>query len=130
VGETVPESFVAVLADAELSGQEVRRVEIDCVPVLLARSQSGDVCALAHTCTHLGGPLSEGSRDDDTITCPWHGSRFDLRTGAVIEGPAVFDQPRLSTRVRDGSIEVGLPDAAGAELPELATFVRASPRDH
>jgi nitrite reductase/ring-hydroxylating ferredoxin subunit/uncharacterized membrane protein len=127
VGQTVPESFVAVLDDAELSGPEVRKVEVDGVPVLLARSQSGDVCALAHTCTHLGGPLSEGSRDGDTITCPWHGSRFDLCTGAVLEGPAVFAQPRLSARVRDGKIQVGLPDAPGAELPEVATFIQPAP---
>jgi nitrite reductase/ring-hydroxylating ferredoxin subunit len=128
VGQTVSESFVPVLDTAELSGQEVRKVELDGVPVLLARSQSGDVCALAHTCTHLGGPLSEGPRDGDTITCPWHGSRFDLCTGAVLEGPAVFAQPRLSARVRDGKIEVGLPDAPGAELPEVATFAPPPPR--
>jgi nitrite reductase/ring-hydroxylating ferredoxin subunit len=122
VGQTVCESFVAVLDVAEVSGQEMRKVELDGVPVLLARSESGDVCALANTCTHLGGPLAEGSRDGDTVTCPWHGSRFDLCTGAVLEGPAVFAQPRLSARERDGKIEVGLPDAPGAELPEVATF--------
>jgi nitrite reductase/ring-hydroxylating ferredoxin subunit len=88
--------------------------------VLLARSQAGEVCALANTCTHLGGPLAEGSREGDTVTCPWHGSRFDLRTGAVVEGPAVFAQPCLEARVRDGKIEVGCPAAPGAELPELA----------
>jgi nitrite reductase/ring-hydroxylating ferredoxin subunit len=97
-------------------------VTLDGVQVLVARDQSGNVCALANTCTHLGGPLSEGSRTGDTITCPWHGSRFDLGTGAVLEGPAVFAQPRLSARERDGKIEVGLPDAPGAELPEVATF--------
>jgi nitrite reductase/ring-hydroxylating ferredoxin subunit len=38
----------------------------------------------------MGGPLAQGSREGDTVTCPWHLSRFDLRTGAVVEGPAVF----------------------------------------
>jgi nitrite reductase/ring-hydroxylating ferredoxin subunit/uncharacterized membrane protein len=122
MGQSVAGSFVPVLDAAELSGQEVRRVALDGVPVLLARNQLGEVCALADTCTHLGGPLSEGSRDGDTITCPWHGSRFDLCTGAVLEGPAVFVQPRLSARERDGKIEVGLPDAPGAELTEVAAF--------
>jgi nitrite reductase/ring-hydroxylating ferredoxin subunit len=127
VGQTVPESFVAVLDAGELSDQEVRKVDVDGVPVLLARGRSGNVCALADTCTHLGGPLSEGSRDGDTITCPWHGSRFDLCTGAVLNGPAVFAQPRLSARVRNGKIEVGLPDAPGAELPEVATLRQPRP---
>jgi nitrite reductase/ring-hydroxylating ferredoxin subunit len=97
-------------------------VDVDGVPVLLARTRAGEVCALANTCTHLGGPLAEGSREGDTVTCPWHGSRFDLRTGAVVAGPAVFVQPRLDARVRDDTIEVGFPAAAGAELPELANF--------
>lgn len=122
VGETMRDSFVPVLDEGELNGDELRQVNVDGVPVLLARSQYGEVCALANVCTHLGGPLAEGSRDGDTVICPWHGSRFDLRTGAVVEGPAVFAQPRIETRVRDGKIEVGLPSAGGAELPELNTF--------
>jgi nitrite reductase/ring-hydroxylating ferredoxin subunit/uncharacterized membrane protein len=120
MGQAVPKSFVAVLDDAELRGEELRRVDVDGVPVLLARSRAGEVCALANTCTHLGGPLAEGTREGDTVTCPWHGSRFDIRSGAVVEGPAVFVQPRLETRVREGKIEIGFPGAEGAELPELA----------
>ena len=122
MGEVVPKSFVAVLDDGELRGEELRRVDVDGVPVLLARTQAGEVCALANTCTHLGGPLADGSREGDTVACPWHGSRFDLRSGAVVEGPAVFEQPRLETRVRDGKIEIGFPGAEGAELPELAAL--------
>jgi nitrite reductase/ring-hydroxylating ferredoxin subunit/uncharacterized membrane protein len=119
MGEPVPTSFVAVLDEDELRDDELRRVEVDGVPVLLARSHAGEVCALANTCTHLGGPLAEGSREGDTVICPWHGSRFDIRTGAVVEGPAVFVQPRLQTRVREGKIEIGFPDAEAEELPEL-----------
>jgi nitrite reductase/ring-hydroxylating ferredoxin subunit len=122
VGQSVPKSFVPVLDAAELQGDELRQVEVDGVPVLLARTGAGELCALASTCTHLGGPLAEGSREGDTVTCPWHGSRFDLRTGAVLEGPAVFVQPRLEARVRDDRIEVGFPPAAGGELPELANL--------
>jgi nitrite reductase/ring-hydroxylating ferredoxin subunit len=122
MGQAAPKSFVAVLDEAELRGEELRRVDVEGVPVLLARSRAGEVCALANTCTHLGGPLTEGSRDGDTVTCPWHGSRFDIPSGAVIDGPAVFVQPRLETRVREGKIEIGLPGAEGAELPELADW--------
>ena len=52
--------------------------------------RSGDVCAIAATCCHLGGPLDDGARDGDTVVCPWHGSRFDLCTGEVQGGPAVY----------------------------------------
>jgi hypothetical protein len=44
----------------------------------------------------------------------------------VVEGPAVFVQPRLEARVRDDRIEVGFPAAAGAELPALANLQAAS----
>lgn len=122
MGQTAPSSFVTVLDAADLGDEELHQVDVDGVPVLLARSRAGQVCALAGTCTHLGGPLAEGSRDGDIVTCPWHGAQFDLCTGTVIQGPAVFAQPRLQTRERDGRIEVGVPTAPGAELPELATF--------
>ncbi|MGH2913557.1 MAG: Rieske 2Fe-2S domain-containing protein [Solirubrobacteraceae bacterium] len=123
VGQGVPGAFAAVLDASELEADGLRQVTVGGVPVLLARSRSGELCALANTCTHLGAPLAEGSREGDTVICPWHGSRFDLRTGAVLEGPAVFAQPRIQARERDGKIEIGLPDAAGAEeLPELNTF--------
>ena len=62
VGQTVPRSFVPVLDVADLQGDELHRVDVADVPVLLARSQRGELCALANTCTHLGGPLAEGSR--------------------------------------------------------------------
>jgi len=122
LGQSAPESFVPVLDASELSGDELRKVDVGGVPVLLARSRRGEVCALANTCTHFGGPLAEGSRDGDTVSCPRHGSRFDLCTGAVVQGPAVFAQPRLQARERDGKIEIGVPAAPGAELPELDTF--------
>jgi nitrite reductase/ring-hydroxylating ferredoxin subunit/uncharacterized membrane protein len=122
VGQPAPGSFVPVLDVSELRDDELRRVDAGGVSVLIARTGNGEVCALANTCTHLGGPLAEGSRRGDTVTCPWHGSRFDLRTGAVIEGPAVFAEPRLETRVQHGKIEIGVPDSDAAELPELNTF--------
>jgi nitrite reductase/ring-hydroxylating ferredoxin subunit len=40
------------------------------------------------------------------VVCPWHGSRFDLCTGEVRAGPAVYPQPRYETRVRSGLVEI------------------------
>jgi nitrite reductase/ring-hydroxylating ferredoxin subunit/uncharacterized membrane protein len=104
--EDGPDEFVAVLGEGELARGEMRRVEAEGVGVLLSRSQSGEVCAIAATCNHFSGPLQEGEREGDTVVCPWHGSRFDLCSGEVIDGPAVFPQSRYETRVREGSIEV------------------------
>lgn len=101
-----PDDFVPVLDEPDLTGAATRRVEAGGVPVLLSRSATGEICAIAATCNHMGGPLDQGDREGDTIICPWHNSRFDLCSGKTIDGPAVFPQSRYETRVREGKIEV------------------------
>jgi len=94
--------------DAGVAGllpDELRRVEVDGAPVVVAQA-GGGLCAIAATCSHLGGPLDEGTREGDSVVCPWHGSRFDLCTGEVLDGPAVFPQPAYEARERDGRLEV------------------------
>jgi len=49
---------------------------------------AGKFCATQSKCTHRQGPLNEGRRDGSTVTCPWHGSQFNVCTGAVLSGPA------------------------------------------
>lgn len=104
--EPGPDDFEPVLQENDLSGDGMRRVEVDGVGVLLSRARDGNVCAIAATCNHFGGPLEQGRREGDTVVCPLHGSRFDLCTGDPLDGPAVFPQSLYETRVRDGSIEV------------------------
>lgn len=105
LAQDMPKEFVTVLPDAELPEGEMKRVDAGGVPVLLVRRE-GNVCALAHTCSHAGGPLSEGKLEGDVVQCPWHGSRFNVRDGSVVDGPATFPQPCLEARVREGQIEV------------------------
>jgi nitrite reductase/ring-hydroxylating ferredoxin subunit len=49
---------------------------------------SGSFCATQAKCTHRGGPLNEGKFDGSMVTCPWHGTQFNVCTGAVLRGPA------------------------------------------
>jgi nitrite reductase/ring-hydroxylating ferredoxin subunit len=104
--EAGPDEFVPVLDAGELAQDDLRRVEVEGVGVLLSRTSAGEVCAIAATCNHFSGPLEEGEHEGDTVICPWHNSRYDLCSGEVIDGPAVFPQSRYETRVRDGRIEV------------------------
>jgi nitrite reductase/ring-hydroxylating ferredoxin subunit/uncharacterized membrane protein len=97
--------FVTALPEPELRESVPRRVDVRGVPVVLIR-RAGRIHALADSCAHLGGPLSEGEADDVAIRCPWHGSRFALDDGAVLEGPSTFAQPCFDVRVRAGQIEV------------------------
>lgn len=101
-----PDDYVPVLAESELPDGSIRRVEAAGAGILLSRTTDGEVHAIAATCNHFSGPLEKGERDGDTVICPWHWSRFDLRTGEPLEGPAVYPQALYKTRLRDGQIEV------------------------
>ncbi len=127
-GQIFPQEFVPVLPEAELGEGFLRRVEHQGVPILLAR-RGQRIFALAETCSHLGGPLSEGEMAGGGVKCPWHGSRFALEDGRVLEGPAVHPQPCLDVRVRNGQIEIGrvigspsrsesIPAASPAPVPQ------------
>jgi nitrite reductase/ring-hydroxylating ferredoxin subunit/uncharacterized membrane protein len=73
----------------------------------LAVTVSGEeTLVLGERCSHRGGPISEGEIADGCFTCPWHGSRFDARTGEVRRGPASIPQPVYETRTDGGRTEV------------------------
>jgi nitrite reductase/ring-hydroxylating ferredoxin subunit/uncharacterized membrane protein len=100
-----PEKFTTVLPERELRENTPVKVVADGVAVVLVR-QGDAIYALRETCTHLGGPLSEGKIEGDGIRCPWHGSRFCLKDGRVLDGPAVFPERRFEVRVREGNVQV------------------------
>jgi nitrite reductase/ring-hydroxylating ferredoxin subunit/uncharacterized membrane protein len=101
-----PDEFTPVLEESELPDSGMRRVSVYGTKVLLSRADDGRICAISDVCSHFGGPLADGDREGNTIVCPWHKSRFDLCSGEVIDGPAVFPQALYETRVHDGNIEI------------------------
>ena len=100
-----PADFVPVLALEELVDSKPHGADCQGYPIVLVR-KGAKVYALAATCTHQGGPLSEGTVEGDCIRCPWHGSAFSLETGKVKESPAVRPQVTFEARVQDGQIAV------------------------
>jgi nitrite reductase/ring-hydroxylating ferredoxin subunit/uncharacterized membrane protein len=114
--ESPRDRYAPVCDESDVNGGKLVALELEGESVVVSRSEeSGEVCAIAATCSHMGGPLDEGERDGDTVTCPWHGSRFDLCTGEVEGGPAVYPQPRYETRVRAGKVEIRI---AKADKPD------------
>ncbi|MEV5435351.1 Rieske 2Fe-2S domain-containing protein [Streptomyces sp. NPDC052682] len=89
------------------AGRPVRRT-VDDVPVLVVRETGGQIHALAERCSHLAGPLSEGTVADGCVQCPWHGSVFRLSDGWNVRGPATAPQPAFDTRITDGHVEIRL----------------------
>jgi nitrite reductase/ring-hydroxylating ferredoxin subunit/uncharacterized membrane protein len=105
--ESPRDRYAPVCEESDINGGKLVGVELEGEAVVVSRSEeSGEVCAIAATCSHLGGPLDKGERDGDSVVCPWHGSRFDLCTGEVQGGPAVYPQPRYEARVRAGKVEI------------------------
>lgn len=62
----------------------------------------GALHAIDARCPHVGGPLDRGTLDGTRVTCPWHGSVFDVGDGKLVRGPAT--RSVTSYRVRqDGA---------------------------
>lgn len=97
--------FTAVLPAAELPEAQPTKAMLGNTALVLVRR--GDVVnALRETCSHAGGPLSQGEVRGDVIICPWHFSNFRLADGAVRHGPATHRQPAYRARINEGQVEV------------------------
>ena len=79
--------FVKVATTLEVPPGVMKMVQIADQEVCLA-NVDGKYYAIGNVCTHEEGPLDGGRLEEYEVECPWHGSRFDIRTGQVIMGPA------------------------------------------
>ncbi len=100
-----PDEWTRAADAAPVQAGELTRVVVDDTPLVLGRT-GGELFALHDRCSHRGCSLAQGELDGDEIVCSCHGSRFDRRTGAVLQGPATAPQPAFEVREQDGAIEV------------------------
>ncbi len=111
----MPQHEVEVAAFEAVAPGGMTPVEVDGETVLLVRD--GDtVHAVGATCPHAGGPLAQGVRNGDRVVCPWHKAAFCIRTGAVLDPPALDALPRYDVRVDAGRVLLARP----APLPAQA----------
>jgi nitrite reductase/ring-hydroxylating ferredoxin subunit len=102
---TGPNRWVRAIAGTDLPDGGTTGADVEGRKVLLHRA-GAEILALDDLCSHAGALLSRGEVADCVVTCPLHGSRFDLRDGHIVRGPAHHPQPVLPARIRNGWIEV------------------------
>jgi 3-phenylpropionate/trans-cinnamate dioxygenase ferredoxin subunit len=100
--------YLEIAPAGELSSGERLFVEIGGKPVVIFNI-AGQYFSIADVCSHDEGPVGEGDLEGYNITCPRHGAQFDIRTGKVVQMPAVVDIPAYPVQVRDGKIYLGIP---------------------
>ena len=102
-----PEDWTSAVDANDLPNGEMTSVVVGETPVLLLRH--GDHFHAIHDrCSHRGCSLAEGELEKETVTCPCHGSKFSLRDGSVLQGPATVSQPAYEVRESGGKIEIKL----------------------
>lgn len=102
-GREKQDGMMVVAGADQLPDGETLRVDIDGQVIAVAR-QGDRVYAFQEFCTHRYGPLSEGKIDDGHVTCPWHRSCFDMKTGKVVDGPAKVEIKSWEAVLRDGKV--------------------------
>jgi nitrite reductase/ring-hydroxylating ferredoxin subunit/uncharacterized membrane protein len=102
---TGPTRWVRAVSLDDLAEREPMGVDVEGRKVLLYRDGE-QVYAIDDLCSHAGALLSRGQVVDCVVTCPLHESRFDVRDGHIVRGPAHHPQPVLPARVRNGWVEV------------------------
>ncbi len=107
--------FVTVARIADVEPGTVSAVQAGDVEIALV-NLDGEFFALQGHCLHLQGPLGEGRLDaDHYLTCPWHGWKYDPRTGKNDFDLAIQAQT-FEVKVEDGEVKVGLdPRAPGID---------------
>lgn len=97
--------FTPILPLADLPEAMPTKVMYGATTIVLVRR--GEVVhALKETCSHAGGPLSQGELRGGTIQCPWHASVFRLADGAVVHGPATSRQVSYRARINGDQVEI------------------------
>lgn len=100
-----PGSRVKAASTVELQPGQMKLLVVNGKRIVVARTEDG-YNAFDDHCTHKGGSLAGGALACDIVQCPWHGSQFNVKTGAVKAGPAKEPVTVYPVVELDGSVYV------------------------
>jgi nitrite reductase/ring-hydroxylating ferredoxin subunit len=102
------EEFVKIADTKDIPPSQMKAVEVAGEKICVANIE-GKYYAIGNVCTHVGGPLAEGTLEGYEVECPWHGSKFDVRTGEVKRSPATRSEPTYELKVDGNNILIRKP---------------------
>jgi glycine betaine catabolism B len=96
------EDFVKVANTKDIQPSQMKEVEVNGQNICVVNVE-GKYYAIGSICTHEGGPLADGTLEGYEVECPWHNSKFDVRTGEVTSPPASEPEPSYEVKVDDNN---------------------------
>ena len=99
------EDFVKVAESKDIGPSSMNVVLVAGEKVCIINIE-GNFYAIGNVCTHMGGPLNEGTLEGFEVECPWHGSKFDVRTGEPTKPPARQAVSSYEVKIQDNNILV------------------------
>ena len=99
------EDFVKIAESKDIGPSTMKAVDVAGEKVCIINIE-GNYYAIGNVCTHMGGPLNEGTLEGFEVQCPWHGSKFDVRTGEPTKPPARLAVSSYEVKIQDNNILV------------------------
>jgi nitrite reductase/ring-hydroxylating ferredoxin subunit len=99
------EDFVKAAESKDIAPSSMKAVDVAGEKVCIINIE-GNYYAIGNVCTHVGGPLDEGTLEGYEVECPWHGSKFDVRTGEPTKPPARQSVPTYEVMLEGNNILV------------------------
>jgi nitrite reductase/ring-hydroxylating ferredoxin subunit len=99
------EDFVKVAEAKDIEPSSMKAVDVGAEKICIINIER-NFYAIGNVCTHMGGPLNEGKLEGFEVECPWHGSKFDVRSGQPTKPPARQAVSSYEVKVQDNKILV------------------------
>ncbi len=100
--------FQTVAKVSEIAPGDMKLVDLAGEAVVVA-NVDGRYFAFGNECTHVGGPLVEGELEGENVTCPWHSTIFNVKTGQASAGPGTSAVPTYEVRLEGDDIRIATP---------------------
>jgi nitrite reductase/ring-hydroxylating ferredoxin subunit len=99
--------FIKVLPEGDLALNRMREVQASGRKILVANI-GGNYWAIGNICMHMGCSLSDGTLIGENVECPCHGSTYNVKTGAIVKGPAKKPEPAYEVKIEGGQVLVNV----------------------